>query len=326
MAESDDDVTKIEADDALLTALAARADTAKAAGDDAAGLLLAEIARSVDALAPHTESSGSGRRTHRRRRGGLWGLSLGVSIAVAAGGGLSAAATDRLPEPMQRLMIEAGQSVPAAEAAPEIAATDEPVTPLGDSADRSWSAERGWSAAAWPDSALPDIRAGWFGAADARHASRHRQNGERSMPIQTQGDDLRQSGTTAPRWPYSYSYSDPDRSPYSFATPYPYPPDRDGSRTPTDGATTSPYAPAPYSGTDPSSAPSPSDDGSSAPAPTRHDEPGRGSGATASPAPAAGSHGHRSPSPAPSGRATAPGQSATPSSGHGNHGQRHNGR
>ncbi|AYG04802.1 hypothetical protein [Gryllotalpicola protaetiae] len=96
----EDGVTQIEADDALLDAIAAGAADS---GADHAVTVLAGIVAAVDEIAPRGAASGSGRRL--RRRGGLWGISLGVSIVVAAGGGLSAAATDRLPEPVQRFVV-----------------------------------------------------------------------------------------------------------------------------------------------------------------------------------------------------------------------------
>lgn len=122
----DDDMRPIEADDALLDAIADHGAEAGSGGtaaahaavaDDPAAQLLAGIAEAASALDPSGGSGGGGGRRARRPRGGIWGISLGVAIVVAGSGGLSAAATDQLPGPVQQIVTDVGQMLPAAQAA-----------------------------------------------------------------------------------------------------------------------------------------------------------------------------------------------------------------
>ncbi|MFC4244771.1 hypothetical protein ACFOYW_15460 [Gryllotalpicola reticulitermitis] len=88
------DQAAIERDDALLDAVASGAPV-----DDDAAMLLAEIAREADAAAhgdPPGDEGSPGEGGGGRRIRTIWGVTLGVSVAIALGSGLSVAANGEL--------------------------------------------------------------------------------------------------------------------------------------------------------------------------------------------------------------------------------------
>lgn len=84
-----DDPVAIERDDALLDAIASGASV-----DDPAGKLLAEIARAAEEQTPGGGSAGEGGGGRRIRT--IWGVTLGVSIALVLGSGVGVAAYGQL--------------------------------------------------------------------------------------------------------------------------------------------------------------------------------------------------------------------------------------
>ena len=80
----------VERDDALLDAVAAGIPV-----DDPAAILLAEVAHAVEAPGVRR---GSGEGGGGRRRRMIWGVTLGISVAIALGSGLSATASGQLPQ------------------------------------------------------------------------------------------------------------------------------------------------------------------------------------------------------------------------------------
>ncbi|GAA4154530.1 hypothetical protein GCM10022286_02250 [Gryllotalpicola daejeonensis] len=307
MAQNDDDLSQIEADDALLSAVAEGRDE-HGVTDDPAAALLADIVRTVDALspnnAPNESPGGSGRRG--RRRGGLWGISLGVSIVVAAGGGLSAAATDRLPEPMQRFAVEVGQAAPPA-AAEQVVVTPTEIWPQS-AADASGDGlpyrylQPG--DASWQD---PQSSSWWQGAqAEPGVAGADRHSGADAFTYgapMPSGDRPSTWGDSSGSWSGGYGTGsgwggDPVGYPYAQTSPY-----------------TSPYSssypqPMGYSEPTPTKSASPQPSGSATPTPPRETSgptsspaPSRGSGSpgsASSPSPRSSSHGQASGSKNPS--------------------------
>ncbi|GAA4173194.1 hypothetical protein [Gryllotalpicola koreensis] len=264
MTPQDDDLAKLEADDALLSAVAANAD----AGDDPAGRLLAEIAETARGLTPRDAPGGGGRRVPRRR-GGLWGVSLGVSIVVAAGGGLSAAATDRLPAPVQQFVVDVGQGVPPAsaqviatptEAPPPSAPEAERTTPQGGSGAQTPDAtdepspSRASAAAAAPGTAPEQWWSDWSAERRLWYPSYSTSSSLTGTPQPTP--------TGYPASPSTAPTGDPDSGGYPAPTPYPQP--------------------------------------TSTPAPVSEPAP------TSSPQPERTSHGHPSPSPSPQRHTSSP--------------------
>lgn len=263
MTPQDDDMSKIEADDALLSAIA----SSGSAGDDAAGRLLADIAETTKGLSPRDTPGGASRRIPRRR-GGLWGVSLGVSIVVAAGGGLSAAATDRLPEPVQRFVVEVGQAVPPAAAQVVATPTEAPppstpapaaVEPAALPRSGSWLPRRdqpGRPSTAWAgtaggvDTSAPQKQ--WWASWTSEHQSRYPSHStfpsSTSSPEPTPTSDPSMGDhTTAPTAPTSYPHY------YSYPVP--------AYRPPTS-------TPAPSSEPDPTSSPQPQRTWSGHPSPS----------------------------------------------------------
>jgi hypothetical protein len=291
MTPHDDEFQAIDADDALLDSLAA----GERVESDPAAELLADIATATRDLDPRGDAGGSGRG--RPRRGGLWGISLGVSIAVAASGGLSAAATDRLPEPVQRFVADVGQAVAPARAAETVSTP----TVMGPPSARS--GERGDAAgeSTAPQRARTDSRATWLGAPGATPAPTGGERGERDDPQPPTADYTSGwSGTST--YPWAVPYSGYPRT-YSYSAPAPTPEPAEPSSpsyswqapAPAETPTPAPYAP-------PTSAPSPT----SAP----HSERPGGRHPSSSPQPAA-------PTPAPT--ATSPAQPQTSPSPDGGH-------
>jgi hypothetical protein len=301
MTPHDDEFQAIDADDALLDSLAA----GERADSDPAAELLADIAQATKGLDPRGDAGGSGRR--RPRRGGMWGISLGVSIAVAASGGLSAAATDRLPEPVQRFVADVGQAVAPARAAETVATP----TVMGPPTTRS--GERGDAAGepTAPQRARTDSRVSWRGAPGSTPAPSADDRGERGDrdDAQPPAADYTSgwSGTGTYSWAAPYS-GYPRTSSYSYPAPSPTP-------TAEPAAPTGPSYPSyPWQGPAPAetSAPAPYTPPTSAPSPTDAPHSGRSGGGhpSSSPRPVA-------PTPAPT--ATAPAQpqtSPSPDDGH----------
>jgi len=96
-----DDIEGVEDDDRLLDAIAAGAEPGPHA--DAASALLADIVAAVDAEHPGGATGPGGGGSRRA----VWGITLGVAVLVAAGGGLSAAAHTGAPAPAQSITASA---------------------------------------------------------------------------------------------------------------------------------------------------------------------------------------------------------------------------
>lgn len=118
----------IESDDALLDAVS----TGRELGGDPAAALLADIVATVGGLSPRAP----GRRGAHRRT--AWGITFGMSVVLAVGGGLSAAATQQLPQPVQHLVIDLGQVIRPASATPLAAIADVTSPPFTPTAAPKW--------------------------------------------------------------------------------------------------------------------------------------------------------------------------------------------
>jgi len=269
----DDELTPVDADDAddaLLDAIAAGA-TETAAGTaapgaahalapgDPAARLLAGIAEAAAGLEPRSGSDEEGRRRARHRGGGMWGISLGVAIVVAGSGGLSAAATDHLPGPVQRIVTDVGQALPAAQAATPTVL--EPPA-AGDASAGSSDARTGAPAAEPAPRTAP-----WFGP-----VSRPTSPGGPGAPVPTPAvPDLRWTFRAPSPYPTSYWGSPTQQYSWSWwGSTW-----SGGILSPTATAPTpTPTAPTPTPTT--STAPEPASTWQPAPAP----EPQPGQGAT----------------------------------------------
>lgn len=276
-----EDLAAIARDDALLDAVVAGDEVT-----DAAAVLLRDILAAVDAIEPHT---GGPRDRHARRRA-VWGIAFGATLSIAVTGGLSAAATEHLPEPVQHLVIELGQSVPAAHAAPP----------------RVVQQDTGVTTDAGPDAAGPPIDAPAFDQRPHRYL-------EFQLPARPQGESAGQLAAHTDAMPWW-----PDR-PRNGAAAGQGQPGGSGCSVPGPSAPGSASVPRP----EPSSATSPASSVVPSPAP-RVDpgaSPARESWATrfpAAPAPAS----YRSPAQAPTtapatAPTTSPSRHGHPSSGHG---------
>lgn len=278
-----EDLAAIARDDALLDAVVAGDEVT-----DAAAVLLRDILAAVDAIEPHT----GGPRDRRARRRAVWGIAFGATLSIAVTGGLSAAATERLPEPVQHIVIELGQSVPAANAAPPLVVQQ----------------DAGVTTDAGPDAAGPSIDA----PASDRRPHRYL---EFQLPVRLPGESAGQPGARTDAMPWW-----PDRSRNGAAAgqgqlgasgcsaPVPSAPGSAATPRPEPSPTTSPVSsavPSPAPRVDPGASPARESWATRFPA---------GYPAATAPTSAPAPAGYRSPATAPT---TSPSRHGHPSSGHG---------
>lgn len=279
MTPQHEEFASIESDDALLDAVAARG----YADDDPAGALLADIVGAVDRIAP----SMGARRRGRRHRGGIWGISLGVSIVVAAGGGLSAAAAGRLPEPVQHVVGDLGQIEPPALAEQPTPTVSEDPPADAPTGDTGWSGGGSHSTGAAPGRVDSGRRVPWQlvdpgvpaqpwsrptgGGGDGPLVPPQDPTWAAQLAPQSKHDAVPPASggpTASSPGPARTGYPTDGRAP---ASPYPHPSDPAATRSPSPAPGSGDGSPAPGDG---SSSPAPGG-GSSLPAPGRYGVPSR---------------------------------------------------